>query len=523
MFDDYGKLRSQFKSDDEMVNAAFSSDELAIYDKAFDLIIGTDGPSSKRAFRKSKMRGELPICAYIKLNGKLPSYIAENYNDADKTLEKSDGDLANVMKELIDKKLPLSESLVTEYKFNIKNKVLDDKLQKLAVKYRVNLENVKDNKIEFIGFLRNIIRDSNDTTVVENCFIIICKLIEAYDVVTGHGKYETSLMETIANKLYKETLVVNGVNGERLATKHEVKKMPAGVIKKKELLVSEEAEKNIYIATWAITNNNNYYKRAKLVDCKRTEDMIESNIDEIIKALTYIVSSEFLGDDQKRIIDGNKPIDYLDSAEDELDEDVKIVEMLKLVKKELDPDYGDWYSRLAWKIASDCIKKKKYELSEKQYKIIEDNYNKIVNNKKITGDKDASKFKTTSNAVQVADDYNKYSDELLKKSVEVKKFITGKKGYNNNTFYKMVLDICSKIKKNKICSEKQASIIEKIYSSDVVNAKSKLEEAMNKVGVIDNSDIESDMNDMFGVEENNKTPELFENIGSIFTSNEVTI
>ncbi len=524
---DYSRLRAQYSSDDEMIKAAFSSEEFEIYDKAFDILIGDEGPASKRAFRKSKLQSELNICAYVRLNSKLPTYASENYPDIEETLKSYDGKLADEFKELVEKKLPLSESLISEYNFNIKSSILKSKLNKLASKYHINIQNINANKVEFIKYLLNIIRDSGNNELVENSFIIICKILEAYDVVTGNGKHKISLMETIANKLYKETLVVYGEYGERLATKREVRKMPAGVVKKKELLISEEAERNIYIATWVLTNNNNYYKRAKLVECKSTEDMIESNVNEIISALTYVVDGDFLGSDQKKILAGNAPIEYLDSADDELEEDIKIVNMLKLVKKELDPDYGDWYSKLAWKIASDCIRKKKYELSEKQYKIIEDNYNKIVNNKKITGDKDASKFKTTSNAVQVADDYNKYSDELLKKSVEVKKFVTNKKGYKNNSFYSMVIDICNRIKKNKVCSEKQASIIEKIYSNDVEVNKSKLEEAMNKIDVIGTDSETDDMNieNMFDVASDNskQTPKLFENIGSIFTASEVTI
>ena len=346
----------------------------------------------------------------------------------------------------------------------------------------------------------------------EDCFIAIMKIVQTYKYLTSDGRISLEIFPNMVSTLYRSVYYTNAANGERIATKREKEKMLAGVFKKKTLIVSPESEKNVLICAWVMMNNEKYYNMIKnLPKISDVKDKIKTYIKDIIASMDYMVSHEFMEEDSKKML--NTPVfnDYLDSAEDEVIENVKIIDMLKLIKKELDPDYGSTYENIAWKIANQSLKTKRYDLSEKQMAIIENNYNNLIRKKKEQDPN--SDYKETNNSSR-QEKINVYSEELAKKAKEVKKFVNKQKTKNTNSYYKMLLDIINKMNKSKFVTEKQAAQIQRIYEEEIENP---FLEMLNSVDAIESDN--SDSADSSGSEETGSKsvpPPLFGDVGSIF-------
>ena len=209
--------------------------------------------------------------------------------------------------------------------------------------------------------------------------------VEAFNFLTSNGAVKvTDRVPNIAESVFRERLIVRRADGTvRLATKQEVKKMPVGVVKEKLRLLPEVKERGVLLSAWVTTGDNKYLKtvypsiKVRGKGVPNLKEVLGEHLQDIRKALRYIVSYEFSHEDIRVLIDTPKEVVYLDSADDELLDNGKIIEMLKAVKKGTDPDYGTEYEKIAFNIARDALSRKSYCLTEKQSKIIESVYEKL--------------------------------------------------------------------------------------------------------------------------------------------------
>lgn len=498
---EYKTLRSKYNSIEEMIDAAFSKNEKDLLECLKNELMDLEVSKSKRLYIANQFNNDLSCCAYYRLKNETLKYRTDNYKNLDQF--NIDGEYSSVIKlskELITRDVPLPNCFISLFKNKISKSYLDNKLKNLASTYHVDIESLDEEciKLPFLSSLKEIIEDGGNEELVEKSFIAILKIIETYKFLTSNGKCSVKIFEGMAKMLYRDHFFTNTANGERVATKKEKDKMLAGVFNRKTHLLNSENEKNVLVSAWVMTNNTKYYNRidkfAKIADDK---DKIKTYIDEIIKSMEYMVSSDFLEVDSKILLNTPEHSDYLDSADDEIVENMKIVDMVKLIKKELDPQYGDYYENLAWKIASECIRKKNYELSEKQLKVIENNYNKILRKKK-ESDGDTS---TENNNIKTN---NVYCEELVEKAKEVKKYIRKNiKNRNNNNYYKMVLDIIDKIMKNKFATEKQAAQVYNVYEKNIEDPLREMLKSVDAIEADDNDDkldpppLVTDISDIF--------------------------
>lgn len=503
------------KSAQEIIESAFTDEEIQLYNSGIEELLSYENSNALREYKKTKYSNEVMECARVKLDNKTLVYSSKyrtwQFNGSER-YEK----LLSIMSDMVKRNIPLMSSMITLYEGQIKKDVEQNKLIAICNKLNKKYENIINSN--------NAVKEKFMSNLSEETVETYSKLIEAEQYVAPTDKSK-GILETVADKLYKRYYVVRNGENERLATKTEVKKMLAGVIERKELLISEEHEKFIYTVCYLFTGKETYSKRAKLYK-NFTENMELFN-----KAINYITSEEFTVTDKDKILDGNKLVQYLDDDEVETiktDSDIKIETMLKLIKQECDPDYGSNYSKLAWKIAFDALKKKKYNLSEKQYKVIEDNYNNIIkknlNNEKFNSDKykPTQDFGVRENTVN-----NIYTQELEDKAQQLKKYISSMKD-SANSYMKMGLSISNGIIKNKRCTEKQANVINSLYSSLIENNRKRQCEDIIQTDVagigaslVENENSTNPLND--DVTDSNTLPDFLSGMNSIFGDSELKI
>lgn len=526
---EYKTLKSKYGSNDKMIEAAFDKDEINLFISLTNEMVSLEESKSKRAYMNEQMKSDMVICAYYRLSNNTLKYKMDNYSNIDKMRVKGKyGKLMSIGIEMVERDIPLPNSFINIFKTKITQEYLKDKLDVLSSTYHVNLDTMEDefSKLPFLNNIKEIIQENGNDSISEDCFIAIIKIVQAYKYLTKDGKISMSIFPVVVKQLYREVYYTNAANGERLATKKEKNKMLAGVFKKRTCLLSKENEKNVLICAWVMMNDDKFYNMASsLAKIRDTKDKIKTYIHDIIESMDYMVSNEFIEEDKRKLLETPVFDDYLDDAEDEVIENVKILDMLKLIKRELDPEYGTNYENIAWNIANQAIKRKNYDLSEKQLAVIENNYNKLIRKKKAQdpdGDykevgvkvenKEESKVENSNDGSEKGKigKSNVYCDELVDKAKEVKKYINRGKSKNINGYYKMVLDIVESILKNKFASEKQANQVYKIYEEKIENP---FLEMINSVDAID-SDEDATLENKDSKE--NEVPPFFEDVGSIF-------
>ena len=511
---EYKTLKSKYGSNNEMIEAAFSKDEIGLFVKLTSEMMLLEESQSKKAYTKEQIVSDMVVCAYYRLKNDTLRYRLDNYSNIETLSIKGKYErVVDVSLEMIRKDVPLPNTFIQLFKLKIAKDYLKDRLKQLSETYHIDMDDLEKEfeTLPFLSNLKEIIEENGNENLSENCFVAIMKIVQTYKYLTNDGSISLEIFPNMVKTLYRETYYTNAANGERLATKKEKAKMLAGVFKKKVSLLSKENEKNVLICAWVMTNNEVYYNMIKdLPKINDVKDKIKTYIKDIISSMDYMVSHEFVEEDSKKLL--NTPVfnDYLDSAEDEVLENVKILDMLKLIKKELDPEYGSAYENLGWKIASQAIKNKRYDLSEKQMAIIENNYNSIIRKKKEKdpdGDYKEVNARKDNKDESKQERVNVYCTELVDKAKKVKKFINKKKTKNTNGYYKMILDIIDKIEKKKFATEKQANQIYKVYEENIENP---FLEMLNSVDAIESDNEETEVNST------SAPPPLFGDVGSIF-------
>lgn len=428
---------------DERIALAFNEDERELLERAY-----AEAEVSE-AERDSEMLG----LSEDRLSGKLREKLIldlerlRGYGESGSLKEDS---LYNAVVSLSEKELPVPESVF---------KALDERVKGLRQKVIGELEKLghfllddKSYSPVIDGFRDGIYMAGLDTVV--QWFDIYMVGVEAFNFLTSNGAVKvTDRVPNIAESVFRERLIVRRADGTvRLATKQEVKKMPVGVVKEKIRLLPEEKERGVLLSAWVTTGDNKYLKavypsiKVRGKGVPNLKEVLGEHLQDIRKALRYIVSYEFSHEDIRVLIDTPKEVAYLDSAEDELLDNGKIIEMLKAVKKGTDPDYGSEYEKIAFNIARDALSRKSYCLTEKQSKIIESVYEKLQG----TG---TEKKKADSEQVAKA---KEVLEELDKRET-----LSGNKP---SSYAIMVRDIAGRMAKGLKCSEKQIAVVDKFYA-----------------------------------------------------------
>lgn len=428
---------------DERIALAFNEDERELLERAY-----AEAEVSE-AERDSEMLG----LSEDRLSGKLRETLIldlarlRGYGESGSLKEDS---LYKAVVSLSEKELPVPESVF---------KALDERVKGLRQKVIGELEKLghfllddKSYSPVIDGFRDGIYTAGLDTVV--QWFDIYMVSVEAFNFLTSNGAVKvTDRVPNIAESVFRERLIVRRADGTvRLATKQEVKKMPVGVVKEKIRLLPEEKERGVLLSAWVTTGDNKYLKavypsiKVRGKGVPNLKEVLGEHLQEIRKALRYIVSYEFSHEDIRVLIDTPKEVVYLDSAEDELLDNGKIIEMLKAVKKGTDPDYGTEYEKIAFNIARDALSRKSYCLTEKQSKIIESVYEKLQG----TGtEKKKADSEQVAKAKEVLEELNK------------RETLSGK---TPSSYAVMVRDIAGRMAKGLKCSEKQIAVVDKFYA-----------------------------------------------------------
>lgn len=246
-------------------------------------------------------------------------------------------------------------------------------------------------------------------------------ILELYKKLSNDGEIGIGNFKVLNNSLYKKKYMFKTDKGSRLATKLEVEKDVYGVFYIKESILDFYKTKYISIILDYITSGKTY------------ETSISRN--KLISTYEYMMTDEFISDLHK--IKNAPEFDFynkdIDISNCEL-----TVDVLKEIKKELDPDYGTEYSKIAFKIAKQALKNKDYILSENQFSIISIEYSKI---------------KKRGNSVSI---------EVIEVARQVKSNIS-----RDNSYCNMIYDIASQALEKGSLSEKQEKLLIDYFEKEI--------------------------------------------------------
>lgn len=246
-------------------------------------------------------------------------------------------------------------------------------------------------------------------------------IFELYKKLSNDGEIGIGNFRVLNNSLYKKKYMFKTDKGSRLATKLEVEKAVYGVFYKKESILEFYKTKYISILLDYITSGKTY------------ETSINKN--KLISTYEYMMTDEFISDLHK--IKNAPEFDFYDKDID-ISNCELTVDVLKEIKKELDPDYGTDYSKIAFKIAKQALKSKDYILSENQFSIISIEYSKIK--KRV----------------------NSVSMEVIEVARKVKSNIS-----RDNSYCNMIYDIANQALEKGSLSEKQEKLLIDYFEKEI--------------------------------------------------------
>lgn len=246
-------------------------------------------------------------------------------------------------------------------------------------------------------------------------------IFELYKKLSNDGEIGIGNFRVLNNSLYKKKYMFKTDKGSRLATKLEVEKAVYGVFYKKESILEFYKTKYISILLDYITFGKTY------------ETSINKN--KLISTYEYMMTDEFISDLHK--IKNAPEFDFYDKDID-ISNCELTVDVLKEIKKELDPDYGTEYSKVAFKIAKQALKNKDYILSENQFSIISIEYSKI---------------KKRGNSVSI---------EVIEVASQVKLNIS-----RDNSYCNMIYDIANQALEKGSLSDKQEKLLIDYFEKEI--------------------------------------------------------
>lgn len=264
-------------------------------------------------------------------------------------------------------------------------------------------------------------------------------LLKLYKFLSLDGKIDLKNFENLKSSLYVTSYKFKDSDKDRLATRSEVVKSVFGVYYIKENILDYYKTRYIEIILDYILIGKTY--------------ITDINREKLIKTYEYMFTDEFKNDLAK-IKSSN--IDSFNNSNISKG-GILTKEVLKVIKKELDPDYGTKYSKMAFNIARKALKDKNYLLSKSQFDCISVEYSRLLRSK------------------------HSIENNILDKAKELVKVIK-----SNSSYDKLILDICNQAISKKYISDKQKRLLLNYSIDESLCGNNINDNSIDDIGNVDN-------------------------------------
>lgn len=231
-------------------------------------------------------------------------------------------------------------------------------------------------------------------------------ILKLYNKLSDNGRIPLKNFENLQKMLYRTNYMMKCGNSYRKATREEYVNGAYGVYSEKESILDAYKTKYIDIVLDYILKGFTYDK--------------DINAKKLIEVYEYMFTDSFVSD--LSVIMGAEPFVF-NRCESKYEEYTK--DILTLLKRELDPDYGTNYERTTFKIVAKMLKTKNYIPTQSQFKCINIEYSKLKKHKTEL-DKELITFaQKVINTVKVDDSYTEMLVNIANQAVS-KNFLTEK-------------------------------------------------------------------------------------------------
>lgn len=231
-------------------------------------------------------------------------------------------------------------------------------------------------------------------------------ILKLYNKLSDNGRIPLKNFENLQKMLYRTNYMMKCGNSYRKATREEYVNGAYGVYSEKESILDAYKTKYIDIVLDYILKGFTYDK--------------DINAKKLIEVYEYMFTDSFVSD--LSVIMSAEPFVF-NRCESKYEEYTK--DILTLLKRELDPDYGTNYERTTFKIVAKMLKTKNYIPTQSQFKCINIEYSKLKKHRTEL-DKELITFaQKVINTVKVDDSYTEMLVNIANQAVS-KNFLTEK-------------------------------------------------------------------------------------------------
>lgn len=231
-------------------------------------------------------------------------------------------------------------------------------------------------------------------------------ILKLYNKLSDNGRIPLKNFENLQKMLYRTNYMMKCGNSYRKATREEYVNGAYGVYSEKESILDAYKTKYIDIVLDYILKGFTYDK--------------DINAKKLIEVYEYMFTDSFVYD--LSVIMSAEPFVF-NRCESKYEEYTK--DILTLLKRELDPDYGTNYERTTFKIVAKMLKTKNYIPTQSQFKCINIEYSKLKKHRTEL-DKELITFaQKVINTVKVDDSYTEMLVNIANQAVS-KNFLTEK-------------------------------------------------------------------------------------------------
>lgn len=395
-----------------------------------------------RAISESTL-ADIKYCVYLSLTNNTGEYIKDKSKRLALVLEDTtvNDKFILLYKELYNNYLALPRFLLERFNNKLDVDYMESVFNRYTTLFTKNTQAILNYQHAISEFGKDAIVNSAEHEERLKYAELITDYAKAYVHISRSGRID--LMQFVKAGKQQVYYVHRTNGGERLATKTEVKLLVSACFKRSVYFIAEEKLNHLRVFAWAHTgqfellNSAGYNIREYAGKGTTAEDnnrvMFDKDImDAITNSIAYLMSDEFLQVDALELVKGTKPVEYLDTAEDEI-HDLGLKVKLEAIKSKCSGTNNEFLN-IAYDIAYKALKFNNVVLSPKQMNVVNKAY-------------EALEAETTNNM---------YSEELESKMRKIREFNRYKKG----TF---MAKLVSTISKNKRCSAKQYDIIQVEY------------------------------------------------------------
>lgn len=392
---------------------------------------------------------EIKYCCYINSSGLFDEYIDTEYPIIRVIFKEMvlNSDFEVYCKEFYESNLVLPLHLKNYFNDSLKMRyrqyIYEISLCKVLGKSKLTSEEIKNysyDKAVYLNEIRELIMAEEEHIKRIEYAERAVRFTELYMGLTRCGKVD---LYNYVKASKQEVYCVHAPNGDRIATKSEIKLLVPEIYKEDKYFIPKEKRELLLYFVWACTGEYKLINKFSLMS--NTVSVVSEEawvyLDE---AITYLRSSEFLQKDIQDLLKGREAIKYPSSAPDELNGSQDMQDKLQKVYDFYKDRTSDSYCKLVCDIAKKGLKYKVI-LSNKQLSIIGKAYDQMLN---------------------PDDKYNRFTPELKGKINEMLNWYSiGESQFTINVM-KGVLN-------SKYCSLKQYRLIIQWYE-EYMNEKQKL-------------------------------------------------